>query len=110
ETESLIISLSSEEIVFLIYLIGVFQRVFFPHGKHLHIVYIQNTPQIRVPDELYTEEIVGLTLHPIRTIPQHGSGGNGRIPPCRNTLIRIRTILTKLCTWYTTANSFSKSG
>src|SRR5690606_9994494 len=81
ETESLIISLSSEEIVFLIYLIGVFQRIFFPHGKHLHIVYIQNTPQIRVPDELYTEEIVGLTLHPIRTIPQHGSGGNGWIPP-----------------------------
>src|SRR5690606_10302734 len=73
ETESLIIILSSEEIVFLIYLIGIFQRIFFPHGKHLHVVYVQNAPQIGVPDELNTEEIVSFPLHPIGPIPQHRS-------------------------------------
>src|SRR5690606_30113196 len=86
ETESLIIILSSEEIVFLIYLIGIFQRIFFPHGKHLHVVYVQNAPQIGVPDELNTEEIVSFPLHPIGPIPQHGCGGNSWISPLQEHL------------------------
>jgi hypothetical protein len=53
---------------------SVFQSVFLTHGKHIQIIYIQDTPQIGVSGKYQSKKVVFLSFHPVGCWPQ-GSGG-----------------------------------
>jgi len=79
-------SIPAKHFVVLIHPGLLFQGIFLAHREIIHLVYIQDPLQVRMPDKIHPEKIIGFSLHPVGRGKKPGCGKHVRLGNIRENL------------------------